>query len=163
MYYLKNEYPNNIIVCNPYNKILCRFMHWDYANESEALQAAENLINTLNSVNETDLFNNPDLLPLSIQQMLIDFEKKENSCNNCDELLKSFEKLGYTFKFGLDCIPYYLRIQNKNILPNCEDYRILLHKAVEKFNISFDNAREKFGKFNYQDWENLFNSKNSKK
>jgi len=43
-----------------------------------------------------------------------------------------------------------------NTLPKVEDYRILLHKAVETFNISFENARMKYGKFTYQDWENLF-------
>jgi hypothetical protein len=46
-----------------------------------------------------------------------------------------------------------------NTLPNCEDYRTLLHKAVEKFHISFENARMKYGRFTYQNWENLFNRK----
>jgi hypothetical protein len=46
-----------------------------------------------------------------------------------------------------------------NALPNCEDYRILLHKAVKTFNISFENARMKYGKFTYQDWENLLTKK----
>lgn len=52
MYYLKNEYPNNIIVFNPDNSILCRFMHWDYQNENDALQEAEKLVNILNSQND---------------------------------------------------------------------------------------------------------------
>ena len=46
-------------------------------------------------------------------------------------------------------------IKNLNVLPNCEDYRILLHKSVEKFNISFENARMKYGSYTYQQWENL--------
>lgn len=59
MYYLKNEYPNNIIVCNPDNSILCRFMHWDYQTENEALQQAEKLVDTLNKDNKKlkDLFH----------------------------------------------------------------------------------------------------------
>jgi hypothetical protein len=48
---------------------------------------------------------------------------------------------------------------NLNVLPKVEDYRILLHKAVEMFNISFENARMKYGKFTYQDWENLLTKK----
>ena len=52
MYYLKNEYPNNIIVFNPDNSILCRFMHWDYQTESEAIEQAEKLVTILNSKND---------------------------------------------------------------------------------------------------------------
>jgi len=44
----------------------------------------------------------------------------------------------------------------KNTIPKVEDYRILLHKAVEKFNISFENARMKYGRYTYQQWEELF-------
>jgi hypothetical protein len=46
-----------------------------------------------------------------------------------------------------------------NTLPTTEHYRTLLYKAVEKFHISFKNARMKFGSYTYQQWENLLNSK----
>ena len=46
-----------------------------------------------------------------------------------------------------------------NKKPTVEDYRILLHMAVEKFHISFDNARMKYGRFTYQEWENLLTEK----
>jgi|688.fasta_scaffold37842_15 hypothetical protein len=48
---------------------------------------------------------------------------------------------------------------SQDSLPTVADYRILLHKAVETFNISFENARMKYGKFTYQDWENLLTKK----
>lgn len=51
MFYLKNEYPNNIIVFNPDNSILCRFMHYDYKEENEALNEAQKLIDLLNENN----------------------------------------------------------------------------------------------------------------
>lgn len=43
----------------------------------------------------------------------------------------------------------------KDTIPSVEDYRILLHKAVEKFNISFDKARESYGRFTYEQWNEL--------
>jgi hypothetical protein len=43
----------------------------------------------------------------------------------------------------------------KNTLPTVEDYRVLLHKAVEKFHISFEKARMTYGRYTYQQWDEL--------
>jgi len=48
MYYLINEYPNNILILNEENEILYRLMHWDYKTEELAIEQAEKLINILN-------------------------------------------------------------------------------------------------------------------
>jgi len=48
MYYLINEYPNNILILNEENEIFYRLMHWDYKTEELAIEQAEKLINILN-------------------------------------------------------------------------------------------------------------------
>lgn len=50
----------------------------------------------------------------------------------------------------------------KNTIPSVEDYRVLLHKAVEKFNIPFDKAREMYGRFTYEQWNKLLKQKQFK-
>ncbi len=90
MYYLKNEYPNNILVLNPDNSILCRFMHWDYANENDALQAAEKLVDVLN-----DSFD-PDELKSDFNEYLykkgFSFEEATSFSDEHFENLLSFEE-----------------------------------------------------------------------
>jgi len=49
-YYLKNEYPNNIIIFNQdTNKIVCRMMHYDFKDEEEAVEQAEKIVELLNN------------------------------------------------------------------------------------------------------------------
>ena len=49
MYYLKNEYPNNIIIFNQdTNEVVCRMMHYDFKSEELALEQAEKLVELLN-------------------------------------------------------------------------------------------------------------------
>jgi hypothetical protein len=48
MYYLKNEYPNNIIIFNDNNEVVCRLMHWDFKTEELAIEQAEKLVELLN-------------------------------------------------------------------------------------------------------------------
>ena len=57
----------------------------------------------------SDLFENPENLPIEIQSLLNDFEEKDTSYLNCKKLLKKCEKLGYSFEYGLDAIPYGLK------------------------------------------------------
>lgn len=63
----------------------------------------------INEVEEIDLFETPENLPDEMKVLLKDFEKKDNSYTNCKKLLKKCLKLGYTFDYGLDAIPYELK------------------------------------------------------
>lgn len=58
---------------------------------------------------EVDLFETPEVLPDLVQHMLNAFNEKENSYENCKELLEALQSLGYTFEYGLDAIPFELR------------------------------------------------------
>jgi hypothetical protein len=56
-----------------------------------------------------DLFENTENLPVEMLEILNDFEEKDTSYRNCAKLLKKCLKLGYTFEYGLDAIPYQLQ------------------------------------------------------
>lgn len=48
-------------------------------------------------------------------------------------------------------------MENKNILPPIELYRKYLNIASIRFNITMDEARDRYGLFTISEWENLFN------
>lgn len=55
-----------------------------------------------------DLFETPEKLPIEIIDLLNDFNQYERLYSECEILLKKCEKLGYTFEYGLDSIPFNL-------------------------------------------------------
>jgi hypothetical protein len=56
-----------------------------------------------------DLFETPENLPIEIIDLINDFNKSDATYQNCEILLKKCIKLGYTFKYGLDAIPFNLK------------------------------------------------------
>jgi hypothetical protein len=56
-----------------------------------------------------DLFENYNDLPVTMLILLDEFEEKDNSYSNCEKLLKKCLKIGYSFEYGLDAIPYNLQ------------------------------------------------------
>ncbi len=57
----------------------------------------------------TDLFENPELLPSEVLAVLQKFQDKDNTYENCEDLLVELNNVGYTFEFGLDAIPFDLQ------------------------------------------------------
>ena len=49
MYYLKETYQDQIIICNPNDDIITRVMHYDFKSERLALKQAEKLVELLNN------------------------------------------------------------------------------------------------------------------
>lgn len=47
------------------------------------------------------------------------------------------------------------REATKDLLPTCSHYSHYLSKAVEKFKISIDEARSKYGQYTYGQWRDL--------
>jgi hypothetical protein len=58
----------------------------------------------------TDLFETPELLPDHIKAILDTFDVETLSYSDCQSMLAQMEKLGHTFEFGLDAVPFNLRI-----------------------------------------------------
>jgi hypothetical protein len=56
-----------------------------------------------------DLFENYKDIPAKLLILLDEFEEKDNSYSNCEKLLKKCIKIGYSFEYGLDAIPYNLQ------------------------------------------------------
>jgi len=56
-----------------------------------------------------DLFQAPESLPKNVQKILLEFGDFV-TYKKCENLLKVLEPLGYTFEYGLDAVPYDLRV-----------------------------------------------------
>jgi hypothetical protein len=56
-----------------------------------------------------DLFETPENLPIEIIDLMHDFEKMNNSYIACKIMLRNCLKIGYTFEYGLDAIPFNLK------------------------------------------------------
>lgn len=57
-----------------------------------------------------DLFQTPELLPDNIKAILDKYATDDNDYTNCQNMLAEMEAEGYTFEFGLDAVPFNLRI-----------------------------------------------------
>ena len=58
---------------------------------------------------EIDLFDSPELVPSEVHEILDLFSSRIDSYDDCRELVKSLELVGYTCTFGLDATPYGLK------------------------------------------------------
>lgn len=63
---------------------------------------------------EVDLFDQWELQPEVLQEVTSHYgtlleESERDGAELCREFLSAVEKLGYTFEYGLDCLPYDLR------------------------------------------------------
>lgn len=56
-----------------------------------------------------DLFETPENLPIEIIDLMHEFSKMNNSYNACKIMLRKCLKIGYTFEYGLDSIPFNLK------------------------------------------------------
>jgi hypothetical protein len=56
-----------------------------------------------------DLFENPELLPIEVQEILNKFSESECTYENCSQLVQELESIGYSCEYGLDAEPYELR------------------------------------------------------
>ena len=59
-------------------------------------------------MNNTDLFETIETLPLCIQNVLANFERDGYDYETCAKYLPILESKGYTFELGLDGIPFNL-------------------------------------------------------
>lgn len=57
-----------------------------------------------------DLFDNPDLIPPHIVEILDKYGEVE-TYEQCEALKQELQKQGYTITYGLDAVPYWLRKQ----------------------------------------------------
>ena len=61
-----------------------------------------------------DLFDNPDLIPPHIVEIL-DKHGEVETYDGCEALKQELEKYSYTISYGLDGVPYWLRKKLPNI------------------------------------------------
>lgn len=56
-----------------------------------------------------DLFEDYESLPSEVNEIIAEFDEVEPSYNNCDELIKKLNTVGYTCEYGLDACPINLK------------------------------------------------------
>ena len=56
-----------------------------------------------------DLFETPEKLPIEIIDLMNEFNHINATYQNCEILLKKCLKIGYTFDYDLDAMPYNLQ------------------------------------------------------
>jgi hypothetical protein len=55
-----------------------------------------------------DLFDTPELLPIEVQNVLEEFSYKDQTYENCQQLIAALEPLGYTCDYDLSGTPFGL-------------------------------------------------------
>ena len=63
----------------------------------------------MNNTTDIDLFEQWELLPIEIQQILHEFNELDSDYRNCAKLVDELESNGYTCDYGLDCEPFNLQ------------------------------------------------------
>lgn len=48
-------------------------------------------------------------------------------------------------------------MKTDNLIPTCQDYSRLLMRAVDKFKITIEEARDRYGLFTYGQWQEVLN------
>ena len=56
-----------------------------------------------------DLFEYPETWPANLRAILARYMAKDQNYTNLKQLENDLKNLGYSFQFGLDCIPYNLQ------------------------------------------------------
>lgn len=79
---------------------------WNIDTDAEYYEAEDG---ELLSIEETDLFEYPELLPVEMQTMLTEFGECA-SYQRCEELQAKCKEFGFRFEYGLDAEPYELKV-----------------------------------------------------
>lgn len=56
-----------------------------------------------------DLFETYEVLPKEVQLVLEKHQNDDAEYDNCEELIKDLNEVGYTCDYGLDGVPYDLK------------------------------------------------------
>jgi hypothetical protein len=80
-----------------------------------------------------DLFSTPELLPEQIKAILDSFDCETLSYQDCQSMLAQMEKLGYTFEFGLDAVPFNLRISENQSIESMQSENDKVLNFIKEF------------------------------
>lgn len=68
-----------------------------------------------------DLFENYELLPKDVQDVLMEYADVDGSYDNCQRLVDELEGVGYTCDYYLTAEPYHLRLNEKPIFEGFDE------------------------------------------
>ena len=94
-----------------------------------------------------DLFNRPELWPANLQALINDFNKGNQDYQDLRKLLDLCRRIGYTFDFGLDCVPYNLEKIEKPLF-SIHSISQLGSKSFSVFRANIENTPDNLAYFN---------------
>lgn len=94
-----------------------------------------------------DLFNTPHLIPAEVQEILKGWTPETTSREVCQKLVDDLEKIGYTFTFGSDAIPYHLRPLARKVGVSQELIERVVRQIREDFEMEYVEAIEELLRF----------------
>jgi hypothetical protein len=80
----------------------------EYGNSTEKSKG-KGMLQVISEINNFDLFNNYENLPLQVQNIIIEMNSKELDYIDLKNYNKRMIKTGYYFQYGLDLIAHNLR------------------------------------------------------
>jgi hypothetical protein len=94
-----------------------------------------------------DLFNTPEMWPDNLKALIDDFNESKQDYQDLRNLLDLSRRIGFTFDFGLDCVPYNLE-KIENPLFSIHSISQLENRTFSVFHANIPNTTENLAYFN---------------
>jgi hypothetical protein len=94
-----------------------------------------------------DLFKTPELWPDNLKALINDFNQSNQDYQDLRKLLDLCRRIGFTFDFGLDCVPYNLEKIDKPFF-SIHSISQLENRSFSVFHANIDNTAENLNYFN---------------
>jgi len=101
-----------------------------------------------------DLFNTPEMWPDNLRALIDDFNESNQDYQDLRNLLDLCRRIGFTFDFGFDCVPYNLEKIEKPFF-SIHSISQLENRTFSVFRANIPNTTENLCYFN-----ELFNLEN---
>ena len=89
-----------------------------------------------------DLFNTPEMWPDNLRALIDDFNESKQDYQDLRKLLDLCRRIGFTFDFGLDCVPYNLEKIEKPLF-SIHSISQLENRTFSVFRANIENTPEK--------------------
>ena len=94
-----------------------------------------------------DLFNTPEMWPDNLRDLINDFNESNQDYKDLKKLLDLCRRIGFTFDFGLDLVPYDLTKIEKPFF-SIHSISQLENRSFSVFRANIENTAENLAYFN---------------
>jgi hypothetical protein len=89
-----------------------------------------------------DLFNTPEMWPDNLRDLINDFNESNQDYQDLRKLLDLCRRIGFTFDFGLDCVPSNLQKIDKPLF-SIHSFKALESRCFSAYRANIENTPEK--------------------